>query len=322
MKLPALIIGDLHITHLNLDVFARFTDQINALKESFATLIVVGDLFDSQESTRWHAIVAVHDFLYTLHSQNIDIYLLSGTHDVLYLRRGRSTLEAFRGIARVITERYVDETGVWVPHSFDLEEDIKFLLENQNLDRLCFSHHMIRGLNINNFVIPHGIPKEVLSRYRMCFNGHIHQPQVDANIINVGSPWQHSFAEADQTKYLWLLTSDFHITPIPSSIPPRYKIISAHDLLSAPQPGLAGCSVRVIVEDQNLTELTSALEKAGALRWEFQFVQKQVSNVIQHEEQKYTVHLMDAWRTWALHRDLSIDHCELGEFILGSVEKG
>lgn len=316
MKLPALIVGDLHITHLNLDVFARFVDQVNSLRDSFASFVVVGDVFDSQESTRWHAIVAVHDFFYSLDSQDVDVYLLSGTHDVLYLRRDRSTLDAFRGVAKVITKKCVDDVGVWIPHSFDLEEDIKFLRENQDRNRFCFSHHMIRGLSIGNYVIPHGIPKEALSQFRLCFNGHIHQPQVDANIINVGSPWQHSFAEAGQTKYLWLLTSDFQVTPIPSVIPPRYKILHASDLLANHELDLTDCSVRVIVEDQNLTDLTNALEKAGALRWEFQFVQKHARDIIHEEEAKFSANLMGAWRAWALRHDLSLDHYELGEFIL------
>jgi len=309
MEFPVLLTGDLHVSHRNLHLFKIFSGQVEALAPDFRSIVIIGDLFDSQDATKWEAILTVYEFLAWLYTQNKSIYLLSGTHDTLFLNRTESTLSIFSPLANVIRVRTEFECCTWLPHSRDLNRDVEFLEAATNIDA-CFSHHMVRGLQIGNFVVPAGLPLELLQKFDWAFNGHIHQPQVSGTFFNVGSPWQHSFAEANQNKYLWLW--DRHsVKPLASEVEPQFFSGSFSELRGL---NLEGKSVRVFLEQtDDLERVVEFLTSAGALRWELCSPTLQPLDVSPLNE---SYQLEDLVERWANAKNLSADETSLGKTFL------
>jgi DNA repair exonuclease SbcCD nuclease subunit len=308
---PILITGDLHVTHRNLGLFQKFVEQVQSLEKQFNTFVIVGDVFESQDVTKWEAILEVFDFFKWLLESQKQIFLLSGTHDTIFLNRNKSTLQIFQTFCSVITSRVKINDFVWIPHSRDLEEDVQFLRDNLPA-RACFTHHMIKGLRIGYFVVPQGIPVESMQECDWVFNGHIHQPQVQGNIINVGSPWQHSFSEANQEKYLWICDGE-SVRPINSRVAPQYVIGGFEEIKDV---DLKGKSVRILLKnDDNIDQIASFLEAAGASRWELRSANNQ--RTFTEVSPVESCHLDELVDRWANVKDLHPDEALLGKIFLG-----
>ena len=73
--------------------------------------------------------------------------------------------------------------------------DYKEILELPE-GKYLFSHQDIQGSVIRgDFKLPVGIETENLKKYKFVFNGHIHKPSINNNIINIGSITTHSFSD-------------------------------------------------------------------------------------------------------------------------------
>lgn len=311
MDFPALITADLHVTHRNLDLFDIFSSQVMGLRNKFKSFIVVGDLFDSQDVTKWTAILRVYDFFDSLDIDPNNVILLSGTHDAVFYGQNVSTLRVLDRLAVVIVSRVVTRKAVWVPHSTDLAADNLFIEQNYKGAIACFSHHMIQGLRLNNYLIPTGLKSQLLQKFKFAFNGHIHQPQVDGNIISLGSPWQHSFAEANQKKFLWLW-NDQTIEAIPSNVPSQYIIGTLEELKDM---DLQNKCVRVILgKDDDVNVVAKSLEVAGAKRWEFQ--QPKNTAQLSPERSAYVTSFDELMDRFATTKEITEDDAELGKLFL------
>jgi DNA repair exonuclease SbcCD nuclease subunit len=260
MKLPLLITGDLHVDSRNLVTFSEWCKFVESF-QGFKTLIIIGDLFHSPDSVKWESLLAVFDFFERF---DRDIILLSGNHDQVFYRNTKSTIRIFQRCAVVIEEPVHHNSFYFVPSM--AEPDFIQLAEGPDFNgEVLFMHQMIHQLRLNDKVpVSSSIKIEHLNRFNWVFNGHLHKPQVIPPIVNVGTPWQHSFAEAGQQKFMWLYDGK-NAKAIESPI--REKFIEGTiDELS--EADLKDKNVKVYLQSKdNLDIIISILQERGAKSW-------------------------------------------------------
>lgn len=279
MKLPALITGDLHVDSRNLDVFSQWCEFVETF-QGFKTLVIIGDLFHSPESVKWDCLLTVFDFFERFKR---DVILLAGNHDHVFYRSSKSTIRIFRSYAQVIESPGFYEPSVfWFPSS--AEEDFIKVAEGPDFNgNVLFMHQMIHQLRLNEKVpAESAIKLKHLKGFKWVFNGHLHKPQVIPPIINVGTPWQHSFGEAGQKKFMWLYDGE-NAKAIPSPIRERFIEGTLEELSEA---DLANKNVKVFLKQgDNLDLVVQVLQSRGAKSWVLKPIETRIQNVDTSEVQ-------------------------------------
>lgn len=304
MKFPALIVSDLHITEKNLSQFSTFKKQVKDLARlTTRSIIFVGDIFDSPDSVKWICAIEFAKFLSEL--SHLEIYMLTGNHDRPLYGQYESTLNIFSNHGRVF-DRAVEFDGIlWLPYT-DEESAQRKISESKCV--ACFLHQMIRGLMLNQTATARGLDHKIFDKFEFAFNGHIHQPQVVNSLYVVGSPWQHSFSEAGQQKYLWFWDGK-KATPIKSDVPAQYLIGTFEELS---QQDLDRKSVRVLLQPgEDPSAIANFLESHGASRWILQHAQNSLTPPIVGNSSIRTS-LDELLVNFADARDLSPDETSLG----------
>lgn len=302
MQLPALIVGDLHIDERNLPLFRILKQQLSEYSGSVPTLVFIGDIFNSPDAVKW---VCLLEFLDFLEETSFEVYLLTGNHDRPMYGQLLSNLAVFNRYGHVIRAPNKVGDAVWIPHIGE-QMCLDFIKETPG--RVCFSHQMIRGLMLNDkTATAQGLDKkEFQQQYEFTFNGHIHQPQIEGNFFNVGSPWQHSFAEAGQRKFIWLFTGDKAI-PVQSAVDPQYFIGIFSELREV---DLEGKFVRVLLQPGDDTyEISKYLESKGARRW---ILQKASTKEVSQLPSVHQTSLDELLVDFGLKKDLNLDDILVG----------
>jgi DNA repair exonuclease SbcCD nuclease subunit len=310
MNLPALITGDLHVDSRNLDIFEEWCNFVESFQE-FETLIIIGDLFHSPESVKWDCLLAVFDFFERL---NKEIILLSGNHDQVFYRNTKSTIRIFKRHASVIEQACKVGLTYWAP-SLPEENFIQWVssFKPEHKDgTVLFMHQMIHQLRLNDKVpVTSSIKLEHLEPFEWVFNGHLHKPQVIPPIVNVGTPWQHSFAEAGQQKYMWYYDGK-DAKAIISPIRERFIEGTFAELIDA---DLRNKNVKVyLTSSDNLDIIVEALKEKGAKSWVIKPVETRIQRVDASEvHDSLQSYIIDFSRVQNLDPDVE----ELGSHFLG-----
>jgi len=305
MDFPVLLASDLHIVEKNLDQFRIFRDQIISLSPEFESIIFLGDIFDSPDAVKW---VCILEFLELLENLSSNVFLLTGNHDRPLFGQNASTLDIFKRHAQVTISPVEIDDCLWLPYS---EPAAAMEIISKSEVSVCFAHHMIKGVQLNSSTVTsQGLELSDFQRFEYVFNGHIHQPQIDSNLYILGSPWQHSFAEAGQQKYLWSWAKDNTILPIKSNVPSRYIIDTFENLKSQ---DLRQKFVKILMKpDDDPTIISKFLESAGASRWILQTPQAEELLKCQPQSQMDGISLDEMLVDFATTREFGRDETELG----------
>jgi DNA repair exonuclease SbcCD nuclease subunit len=310
MNLPALITGDLHIDSRNLDTFDCWCKFVESF-QGFKTLIIIGDLFHSPDSVKWDSLLAVFDFFERF---DREVILLAGNHDQVFYRNSKATIRIFKRYASVIETPCKVGLTYWIP-SLPEEDFIKCAIDyaNDKLDStVLFMHQMIHQLRLNDKVpVSSSIKLEHLSPFEWVFNGHLHKPQVIPPIVNVGTPWQHSFAEAGQQKFMWLYDGK-NARAIESPIRERFIEGTFEELL---KEDLKDKNVKVYLQsNDNLDIIVKMLQERGAKSWVIKPVEMRINRADASEvHASLQSYIVDFSRLQNLDPDIE----ELGAHFLG-----
>ncbi len=302
LDLPAVLVSDFHLVEKNLEQFRVCCRQLKS--QRVKTLIFLGDIFDSPDSVKW---ICLLDFLEFLEDLSLDVFLLTGNHDRPLFGQNVSTLKLFNRYGSVINSPVEFDGCLWLPYT-EISEVSKAI--EASTARICFAHLMIKGVNLNESTITtQGIERKEFKKFEFTFNGHIHQPQVDNNLFILGSPWQHSFAEAGQQKYLWIWDGQ-RVMPIKSDVEPRYLIDTFENLKTQ---DVSRKFVKVLLKPGDDPQFIAGfLEVKGARRWILQQFKAEDLTKTQAERNLVGVGLDTMLKDFADARELSLDETELG----------
>lgn len=223
-SVTALVIGDPHFKHTNLDVMAEFSKKTLAIAEKMKPtfIVVLGDTLDTHEILRIEPKDAAEEWIYGL--TNISkTFLLIGNHDMANPNEFLTKKHAFTSLKKWDVTRkgklFIVDEPMYVEirdKSFVFCPYVPKNRFQEALDKVCtdgnmwdmvdciFAHQEFKGSYHFSYELTEG--DEWDEDYPPVINGHIHMEQkIGQNIFIPGTPFQHSFGDNTE-KRIWLLT--------------------------------------------------------------------------------------------------------------------
>lgn len=241
------VVGDPHLT---LDTLDRFEKLLTwAVDTSLGNmlcggLVLLGDIFETKSILR----TEIQNFFYKKIkevSEVLPVYIIVGNHDYTNLD---CTQHAFSfwdamgappNISIIDRPTFVNENTLMMPFYPDPKrfiEDLGARACNCPRKFLLFCHQGFQGFTLNRsgaLIGEEGVsPRLLPSNVEAVISGHIHGAAMDKNIIYPGTPYAHSFNEANEQKSILMVTKDikleklsFKRVPTGSLGLPEYRII-------------------------------------------------------------------------------------------------
>lgn len=220
------LINDSHFgargdSQIFLDYFMKFFDDVffPYIKDNnINTIIHAGDLMDRRKYVNFNILNQVREkFVEKLQDEGVEMHCILGNHDVYYRNTNRvnSVSELFGNVPNI---RIYEEPEVLTFGSLDIAmlpwvnkenydksiEFIKtaeapFLVGHLELD----GYEVMRGVKFDN-----GMDPKLFSRYEQVLSGHFHCRQERGNIYYLGTQYQITFSDLNETKGFHVLDTD------------------------------------------------------------------------------------------------------------------
>lgn len=200
MKLPALLVSDLHLTanpehEYRWGLFKWLVNE--CASEGVKTLVIAGDLTDAKDYHPAGLTNRLVECLLMFTWAGIEVVVLQGNHD--YLRAGHSYFAFLDKLERMrfITQptEAMDDDGpsvMWLPHTKTPGTDWKGF-DFSHYD-LLFMHQTVTGAIASNGQVMDGEPMPPLNAVKV-YSGDIHVPQVIKGVEYIGSPYHVHFGD-------------------------------------------------------------------------------------------------------------------------------
>lgn len=199
MKLPALLISDLHLvespsTEYRWGLFPWLAEQLKT--ERVKTLLILGDLTDAKDN---HSAKLVNRIVMAINSLPVErVVILAGNHD--WLLKGH---EFFRFLAVLPHVEYISKpteddepsgpSAYFLPYSKSPAEDWRGM-DFSHYEYL-FMHQTVKGAKSSNGQLMEGEDLPALNAVKV-YSGDIHVPQVIGGVEYVGSPYHVHMGDA------------------------------------------------------------------------------------------------------------------------------
>tara|TARA_Y100001963_G_scaffold78086_1_gene108224 strand:- start:83 stop:1129 length:1047 start_codon:yes stop_codon:yes gene_type:complete len=210
------LINDTHFgargdSQLFFDYFMKFFNEVffPYLEENnINTIIHAGDLMDRRKYVNFNILNQVRtEFMDTLKEKNIEMHCILGNHDVYY--RNTNTINSIRELFDEDLILYESPAVV----NFD-GLDIALLpwVNKENYDDcvdfiktasapILVGHLELRGYDVMRGVkFDGGMNQDLFKRYEKVISGHFHCRQEKDNIYYLGTQFQITFADLNETK--------------------------------------------------------------------------------------------------------------------------
>jgi DNA repair exonuclease SbcCD nuclease subunit len=205
-------------------------------------LIHLGDVFDSRQSINLKVLNLGVSIFESLSEIFVDgIYIIAGNHDLW----GKDTndinsLKSLKWIPNIniltepISANFSDRSFLFMPWRKDHKTEEETLDFSEPHDVLC-CHADIRGLKFNRYVnVESGSARDKFKKFGRVYSGHIHYAQRTKNIVMLGSPYEITRSDMDNTKSITLLDlSDLSETVFVNDFSPRFKKIYFDQILES-----------------------------------------------------------------------------------------
>ena len=211
------IVGDPHITSKSLDKGSELFRTVEAMGNPS---IWLGDFLDTKEVIRGKCLNLIYDYFSNSKLQHI---ILVGNHDWFNLEcqdHSLKTLSSLKNVTVIDTVRqHPTLPFMFFPYIHDktkLKEILRSIPNKQDL--VLFGHFEVSGFDFGNGhlcedgIVTHDDFKE----FKQVISGHFHKLQQTGNFTYLGTPFSHSFGEANQDKVLGVYSlpdDQLHLTP-------------------------------------------------------------------------------------------------------------
>lgn len=266
MKSKILALADLHLSDRSRDDyrfhFLRRLHKTILTKNKIDGLVIAGDLTEDKDRHSAQFVNEVVGYVAAL-ADVVPIAVLMGNHD--YRNEGHPFFAFLSHVPNVI---WIDKpyycnvqdslsTAVFgdclfLPHTFNHEEDWKPFQKAFTKARAVFTHQLYNGANVGFGREVDGIDPDYFPSGTQVISGDVHVPQRVGPVRYIGAPYTVDFG--DDYEGRGLILSDRKITQLTFSDLPQKYLIEASSLLrvraklSGLNPGSV-IKVRMAVED-------------------------------------------------------------------------
>lgn len=219
------VIGDPHITPKSLDKGLRLFQKV---EEIGLPTIWLGDLLDTKEVIHGKCQNLFFDYLKSSKLQHI---ILVGNHDWFNLQCLDHSLKTLSSLPNVTI---IDEVRshpklpfIFFPYVHDKAKLKELIKANANKDLICFGHFEVSGFDFGNgHLCEDGvITHDDFQGFKTVISGHFHKLQQTGNFTYLGTPFSHSFGEANQDKVIGIYhLEDDRLELIPTDFPRHISI--------------------------------------------------------------------------------------------------
>ncbi len=206
------VISDIHFNVNNLELATKaLKAALSKAEELGVSLVIAGDLHDTKAIIR--AEVA-NRLLEILNKPKVRVFIIVGNHDMIsekgdtnglnYLQDGESVTTVSSQIDFWMVDQYVH----MIPYQ-NTPEKFKDVLNDVPKGSIVICHQGVQGAHLGDYVQDKtSIEKEALEGYKI-ISGHYHRHQTVGALTYIGSPFTHTFGEAnDGEKGFLILNSD------------------------------------------------------------------------------------------------------------------
>lgn len=219
------VVGDPHLTHKSLD---RGNQLFELVETIGLPAIWKGDFLDTKEVVRGKCFNALYRYLHTSKLHHI---IIVGNHDYFNLDCEDHSLQALKQLENVtiVDHPMIIDRMVFFPYIHDRTKLLAAIEKFQGPNRVLFGHLEVSEFDFGNgHICTSGIHLSALAGFKRVISGHFHKYQESGNLTYIGTPFSHSFGEANQTKYVGMYdadTDDLKIaeTPFPRHISKEFN---------------------------------------------------------------------------------------------------
>jgi len=250
-----------------LDYFMSFFDKVffpYMEEHGITTIIHAGDFMDRRKYVNFNILNQVRDrFISRMQDSRIEMHCILGNHDVYYRNTNRvnSLQELFYNDMTIYDEpQVVNFDGLdiallpWV-NKENYEQSIKFiktanapiLIGHLELD----GYHVMRGIEYKG-----GMDPNLFKRYEKVLSGHFHCRQERDNILYMGTQYQITFSDLNETKGFHVLDTEtreveFIVNPFKMFVELTYNDVDGTLDDNSDFKNLKDTYVRVVVEHKD-----------------------------------------------------------------------
>ena len=245
------ILGDMHLGVRSsslewLEMMKDFYDNqfIPTLLENYQEgdiLVQVGDAFDNRQSINIRVLHYAVDLFERL-GEILPTYVIAGNHDIWAKKSNEvSSIDSLKWIpnVQVLKEPQTFDWGgkevLLMPWRRDADHEKETLEEYPN-SNIVFCHSEVRGIKLNKKVDNfHGVEASSYDRFEAVFSGHIHYRQRRGKLRMVGTPYELTRSDMDNTKGFDLLNlEDMSETFFENTISPKFVKFYLPQLYNVP----------------------------------------------------------------------------------------
>ena len=229
------IVGDPHVTPKSLDKAAKLFDKIEELGQP---TIILGDLFDTKEILRGSCLNLVFN---KLKQSKLHFTILVGNHDLFRLDQAEHALEVLKELPNVTIidsiQKHKTLPFIFFPYIHDKACLKEKLTEIADKNLIAFGHFEVSGFDFGNGHICEDsqITYKDFSGFKRVISGHFHKFQQTGIFTYLGTPFSHSFGEANQTKVLGMYNAELDTLELLSTDFPKHvslKLDTSKDTFS------------------------------------------------------------------------------------------
>lgn len=245
------ILGDMHLGVRSnslewLEMQKDFYDNqfIPTLLENYEDgdiLVQVGDVFDNRQSINIKVLHYSVDLFERL-GKILPTHLICGNHDIWAKKDNEvSSIDALKWIPNVQIYKEPQSFNwggrevLLMPWRRDTQHEVETLQEYPTAE-IIFCHSEVRGIKLNSKVDNHhGMDSASYDRFTAVYSGHIHYRQRRGKLRMVGTPYELTRSDMDNTKGFDLVNlEDMQETFFENTISPKFVRFNLTQLYNVP----------------------------------------------------------------------------------------
>lgn len=229
------IISDIHFGQSNFNI-ELFNSQMEFFEQQFFPylkennikhVIHCGDFFHNRNVINWLLYNEIKTRFFKWFDDNdIILHMILGNHDLFYrstlkINSLSETVKEFKNI--IVYDK--NRTITIFPYTIGMVPwiiDKKSSQLPNNCD-ILFVHMDIHGFPMTKGILSkNGYELKHFAKYKYVFSGHYHCNYIKDNVIMVGSPYQTSWNDFNETKGFYVLNDNYDLNYIKNTINPKF----------------------------------------------------------------------------------------------------